>query len=205
MSIIQVTETAALFDFFSFGRSAAHGGVDNQLTSLNQETFDRMLDARDGAIGRPCEVEAKRQQEEYPGPGYEPVKSSIKIGYPFKYKKPNTVGPGKTQKPTQDGPGPGMYPMKLPTGGPSYQFGSRFDDRRVPPTKTNADGSRFDSALRAKPHLKPKKVDGPGPGDYKLADSVQTKKRDKNSTQVSTWGTGREQDEDPNKRKQEFV
>lgn len=68
-----------------------------------------------------------------------------------------------------------------------------------------ADGSRFDSSLRAKPHLKPKKVDGPGPGDYKLHDSVQTRKRDANSTQISTWGTGREKDESPNKRKQEWV
>ncbi len=78
-------------------------------------------------------------------------------------------------------PGPGMYQVKLATGGPSYQFGSRFDDKRVPPTHVKADGSRFDSSLRAKPHLKPKKVDGPGPGDYALPDSVVTKKRDLNS------------------------
>lgn len=68
--------------------------------------------------------------------------------------------------------GPGRYPIKLGPSGPSYQFGTRFDDKRVPPTKVKEDGSRFDSALRAKPHLKPKKVDGPGPGDYRLHDSV---------------------------------
>ena len=60
----------------------------------------------------------------------------------------------------------------MPVGGPTYSFGTRFDDKRVPATTVKADGTRFDSALRAKPHLKPKKVDGPGPGDYKLADSV---------------------------------
>ena len=104
----------------------------------------------------------------------------------------------KTAKQTKDAVGPGQYPIKLAPSGPSYQFGSRFDDRRVPPTSVKADGTRFDSALRAKPHLKPKKVDGPGPGDYKLHDSVQTKKRDNNSAQISTWGTGREPDHDRN-------
>jgi hypothetical protein len=59
------------------------------------------------------------------------------------------------------------------------------------------DGSRFDSALRAKPHLKPRKVDGPGPGDYALPDSVQIKKRHSESAQISTWGTGREKDHPP--------
>ena len=87
----------------------------------------------------------------------------------------------KAPKQTKDAVGPGQYPIKLASGGPSYQFGSRFDDKRVPPTGVKADGTRFDSALRAKPHLKPKKVDGPGPGDYKLHDSVQTKRRDTNS------------------------
>ena len=62
-----------------------------------------------------------------------------------------------------------MYDRKLKPAGPSYQFGSRFDDKRDPP-RTKPDGSRFESALRAKPHLCPKKVDGPGPGDYKLHD-----------------------------------
>ena len=89
--------------------------------------------------------------------------------------------------------------MKLNTGGPSYQFGTRFDDRRVPPTVTKPDGTRFDSALRSKPHLKPKKVDGPGPGDYALPDSVVVKKRAPASAQISTWGTGREKDHSPNK------
>ena len=47
-------------------------------------------------------------------------------------------------------------------------------------------------------------MDGPGPGDYRQPDSVVVKARAAGSTQISTWGTGREQDESPNKRKQEF-
>lgn len=79
-------------------------------------------------------------------------------------------------KPNVEGPGPDHYQVHLPVGGASYSLGSRFDEKRVPMVK-KADGSRFDSQLRAKPHLRPKKVDGPGPGDYKLQDSVQTKYR----------------------------
>lgn len=97
-----------------------------------------------------------------------------------------------------------MYAMDLKTGGPSYQFGSRFDEKRIPPMP-KPDGSRFDSSLRGnKPHLKPKKAAGPGPGDYKLRNSVQTKHRPLTSTQASTWGTGRSQDFSHGKRKQTF-
>ena len=70
-----------------------------------------------------------------------------------------------------DNPGPDKYQIKSGLGGPSYQFGSRFDDKRPPP-RTQPDGSRFTSALRAKPHLKPAKMDGPGPGDYALQSSI---------------------------------
>jgi hypothetical protein len=94
-----------------------------------------------------------------------------------------------------------MYTIKMPTAAPSYQFGSRFDDKRVPPTVTRPDGSRFDSSLRNKPHLKPKKVDGPGPGDYALPSSIKQNSRIINSAQESTWGTGREQDYNVNKKK----
>lgn len=37
-------------------------------------------------------------------------------------------------------------------------------------------GSRFDSDVRSKNHLKPKKVDGPGPGDYALPSSINVPK-----------------------------
>ena len=47
-------------------------------------------------------------------------------------------------------------------------------------------------------------MDGPGPGDYKLYDSVTTKYRAENSIQASTWGTGRTIDYSPGKRKKAF-
>ena len=48
-----------------------------------------------------------------------------------------------------DNPGPNQYQIKTSIGavGPTYQFGSRFDDKRFFAT-TKADGSRFDSTLR---------------------------------------------------------
>jgi len=60
----------------------------------------------------------------------------------------------------KDGLGPGAYTMTLPKQGPVFSFGSRFN-----------------SSIRNKDHLKPKKVDGPGPGAYKLPSSVKTGKR----------------------------
>jgi len=51
-------------------------------------------------------------------------------------------------------------------------------------------GSRFDSDVRSQAHLRPKKVDGPGPGDYALPSSIKQNDRDKQSHQRSTWGNG---------------
>jgi hypothetical protein len=34
-------------------------------------------------------------------------------------------------------------------------------------------GSRFDSDIRSKDHIKPRKKDGPGPGSYELHSSVK--------------------------------
>ena len=34
-------------------------------------------------------------------------------------------------------------------------------------------GTRFNSSIRNKDHLRPRKVDGPGPGAYKLPSSIQ--------------------------------
>ena len=65
-------------------------------------------------------------------------------------------------------------------GTAKYTLGARFDEKRVPMFK-KADGSRFDSAIRAKPHLQPKKVDGPGPGDYQLPSSIRDVRRPANS------------------------
>jgi len=55
-----------------------------------------------------------------------------------------------------------------------------------------ADGSRFDSQILAKPHLNPKKVDGPGPGSYELPSSIKKNNRHGMSTQLNTFGNGRE-------------
>lgn len=154
---------------FDFGRSAAHGGVDDRLTLNDEATYERMMQAREGVIGTDCDKNIQRHGgQAYKGPGHAPIKSTLRP-YPFKPEKKKEK---KAAKIEQVGPGPDLYTIKMNSGGPSYQFGSRFDDRRVPPTNTRPDGSRFDSSLRSKPHLKPKKVDGPGPGDYIMPSSI---------------------------------
>ena len=55
-----------------------------------------------------------------------------------------------------DGLGPASYPLQKVASGPLFTFGSRFE-----------------STLGSKSHLKPKKVDGPGPGAYKLPSSIK--------------------------------
>jgi hypothetical protein len=47
------------------------------------------------------------------------------------------------------------YDLPVEIAGPIYSFGRRFN-----------------SSIRSKEHLRPKKVDGPGPGAYKLPSSV---------------------------------
>jgi hypothetical protein len=51
-------------------------------------------------------------------------------------------------------------------------------------------GSRFDSDIRSKDHIKPRKKDGPGPGSYELHSSIKLGLRDesKRSKQITTWG-----------------
>lgn len=55
-----------------------------------------------------------------------------------------------------DGIGPGTYTIKVPINAPIHSFGTRFN-----------------SSIRNKDHIRPRKVDGPGPGAYKLPNSVQ--------------------------------
>ena len=102
---------------------------------------------------------------------------------------PNTqrFKPLPNEKKAENWPSAAAY--KLPVDKPkqSYSLGARFDEKRVPMYK-KTDGSRFDSQIRAKPHLKPRKVDGPGPGDYKLPGSVRIHRRNASSTQNSTFG-----------------
>jgi hypothetical protein len=56
----------------------------------------------------------------------------------------------------QDGLGPGAYLIKAANTAPLFTFGSRFD-----------------SDIRSKDHIKPRKKDGPGPGSYDLGSSVK--------------------------------
>lgn len=56
----------------------------------------------------------------------------------------------------QDVPGPGTYMNKAYPTAPFFTMGSRFN-----------------SDIRSKDHLRPKKVDGPGPGSYQLPSSIK--------------------------------
>lgn len=56
--------------------------------------------------------------------------------------------------------GPGAYNHKSTLGGNMFSFGSRFN-----------------SKFKSKDHLRPTKVDGPGPGSYKMPSSVRTGRR----------------------------
>jgi hypothetical protein len=50
-------------------------------------------------------------------------------------------------------------------------------------------GNRLEANIRNKEHLKPKKVDGPGPGAYKLPSSVKVVRRHPASVNRTTFGT----------------
>lgn len=51
-------------------------------------------------------------------------------------------------------------------------------------------GSRFDSDVRSKDHLRPKKKDGPGPGSYTMPSSFKIYKPDDKDKEIkkTTWG-----------------
>ena len=72
------------------------------------------------------------------------------------------------------GPGPPGYTLKLLNSAPMCSFGSRFD-----------------SDIRSKGHLKPKKADGPGPGSYELPSGLKTYQGSDtyNEKKKTTWGT----------------
>jgi len=65
----------------------------------------------------------------------------------------------------REGLGPGTYTVKPTSTAPCFSLGSRFD-----------------SDVRSKDHLKPKKKDGPGPGSYDLPGSVNVATQLKNTT-----------------------
>lgn len=64
-----------------------------------------------------------------------------------------------------DGLGPGTYECKASSTAPMFSLGSRFD-----------------SDVRSKDHIRPKKKDGPGPGSYELPSSIRQAKQLKNPT-----------------------
>ena len=69
--------------------------------------------------------------------------------------------------------GPGAYLVKSTNTAPEFTFGSRFD-----------------TDIRSRDHLKPRKKDGPGPGSYVLPSSFkvyQPKPTDKD-TKKTSWG-----------------
>jgi len=71
--------------------------------------------------------------------------------------------------------GPGSYYAKYPNGAPIFSFGTRFN-----------------SSIRNKDHLKPTKIDGPGPGAYKLPGAVKVESRTADSIHYNkrtTFGT----------------
>ena len=67
----------------------------------------------------------------------------------------------------KDGLGPGAYLIKGGNTAPQFSFGSRFD-----------------TDIRSKDHIRPKKVDGPGPGSYTAPSSINVAKPDKKNR----WG-----------------
>ena len=70
-----------------------------------------------------------------------------------------------------DGLGPGSYPVQKVLGGPYSSFGVRFE-------------STF-----GRNNLKPEKTDGPGPGSYKMANTVRIKPRHPSAVTRTTFGT----------------
>ena len=72
-----------------------------------------------------------------------------------------------------DALGPGSYPIPILKGGTRQTFGSRFDP-----------------SLGNKNHLRPAKVDGPGPGAYKMPSMFKVpRRREPTVIRRTTFGT----------------
>ncbi len=69
--------------------------------------------------------------------------------------------------------GPGAYLVKNINTTPEFTFGSRFD-----------------TDIRSKDHLRPRKKDGPGPGSYTMPSSfkIYNPKPDDKEKKKTTWG-----------------
>ena len=68
--------------------------------------------------------------------------------------------------------GPDAYKVVYPSSAPVFSFGSKF-------------GSRVNN----KEHLRPTKIDGPGPGSYKMPKQYQEGKRPLDIVKRTTFGT----------------
>jgi hypothetical protein len=106
-----------------------------------------------------------RRNVNWPGPGDTNVPEYTTAGRKIKLQTQITDPEALKQarlniNKQDDGLGPGQYNAKLPNNAPVHSFGTRFN-----------------SSVRSKDHLKPRKVDGPGPGAYKLPSSVKVEKR----------------------------
>ena len=118
------------------------------------------------------------KRNDWPGPAdtkvpIQPATDGKNAGM-FTNGRRTKLPPNKCPKPGQkiekvsdagldDGLGPGAYQVKIPNNVPIYSFGTRFN-----------------SSIRNKDHLRPTKVDGPGPGAYKVPSGIKTGKQSSN-------------------------
>jgi Sperm-tail PG-rich repeat len=79
----------------------------------------------------------------------------------------------ENEKRINDGLGPGAYLIKATNTAPLFSMGSRFD-----------------SDVRSKDHIKPRKVDGPGPGSYPLPGSIRAE-LSTNEKKKTTFGVAK--------------
>jgi len=101
------------------------------------------------------------KRPDWPGPGDTSVPSYTEYGRKTKFQA-QQLDPKELDKLREqltrkdDGIGPGTYTIKVPNNAPIHSFGTRFN-----------------SSIRNKDHIRPRKVDGPGPGAYKMPSSVK--------------------------------
>lgn len=130
---------------------------------------------RFGTAGR---KDMKKMSQHWPGPDKydlpEHTTNGRKTKFPDRIEDPKVLKELRDRiYKKDDSIGPDQYHVKIPTSAPVYSFGSRFG-----------------SSIRNKDHLRPQKVDGPGPGAYKLPSSVKTNMKDRvRGPTQTTFGT----------------
>jgi hypothetical protein len=81
---------------------------------------------------------------------------------------------------TSNQPGPGAYHCKSCFPWTLEEDRGKFRVKEATPGPTF--GSRFNSSIRSKEHMCPRKAEGPGPGDYKLPGAIKIHRRANSST-----------------------